>query len=376
MSRFVLLDMGDELGPATEHVLRTATAPVLVRLLDPPPPFRETQILHVHPRYDAAADGRAIVLARVGAGYCLKAPGEPAAPTGEILGRVVAIERGPVVVRLDRGLLSRLPVPWVTRAVEGLEVLARFRHPLTPPLFQGTADDSLVGVRDKYSRQAEVRAYSRIAAVGSEALELETIRRHVKPGGRVLDVGCGAGREALGFAREGFRVTAIDIAPGMIDAARANAARAGLAIDVRVQNVNDLDEPEGSYDGVYLAFSVLHHVPGRARRIEMLRRVGRALAADGALIVVVVYRGPRGLLSRSRLVDLLRCVGAWLPGRWRVSEPGDGYAREVSEASDPRQTVFFHDYASASDVRAEFEAAGFRADETAPGWWVCRRAHA
>src|SRR5262244_400491 len=115
MSRFVLLDMGDELGPATEHVLRTAAAPVLVRLLNPPPPFRETQILHVHPRHDARVGGRAILLARVGDGYQLQAP---TAPNADVLGRVVAIERGPVVVRLDRGLLSRLPVPWVIRAVE------------------------------------------------------------------------------------------------------------------------------------------------------------------------------------------------------------------------------------------------------------------
>src|SRR5262249_16875027 len=218
--------------------------------------------------------------------------------------------------------------------------------------------------------------YSRIAAIGSEALELETVRRHVKPGGRVLDVGCGAGREALGFARTGFRVTAIDIAPGMIAAARANAERPGLPIDVQVRDSPELNEPPGSYGGVYLAFSVLHHVPGRARRIDVLRRVRTALAADGALIAVVVYRGPRGLLSRSRLVDLLRRVGAWLPGRWQVSEAGDGYAREVSEASDPRQTVFFHDYPGTSEVRSEVEAAGFRAEETAPGWWVCRRADA
>jgi SAM-dependent methyltransferase len=372
MSRFVLLELGDELGPATEDALRRASAPVPLRLLDPPAPFREDQIVHVQPVPDAAVGARAILLCRAAAGYRLHGVGEAAAADGEVLGRVVAIERGPIVLRLDRGILSCLPAAWLTRVIDGLEVLARFRHPLTPPLFQGTAEDSLVGVRDKYSRAAEVRAYSRIAEVGSEALELETVQRYVKPGGRLLDIGCGAGREALGFARGGFRVTAIDIAPGMIVAARVNAERAGLAIDFRVQSVTELDDPPSSYDGAYLAFSVLHHIAGRARRIDALRRIRQALTTDGTLTLVVAYRGPRGLLSRSRVVDLLRRVAARVPGPWHVSEPGDGYAREVSDASDPRHAVFFHEYAGSREVRTELEAAGFRTQETAPGWWVCQ----
>ncbi len=63
--------------------------------------------------------------------------------------------------------------------------------------------------------------------------ELEIVERHVRPGGRLLDVGCGAGREAIGFARAGFRVVAIDLAPGMIEAARDHARREGLAIEFR-----------------------------------------------------------------------------------------------------------------------------------------------
>ena len=153
---------------------------------------------------------------------------------------------------------------------DGLEVLARLRHPLTPPLFLGSPAECLTRVRDKYSRAAEVRECSRLAALGLEPLELDIVRRHVAPGGRLLDVGCGAGRAALGFARAGFRVTAIDIAPRMIAAARAGAAREGLAIDFRVQSVTELNDPPNSYDGAYFAVS-LQHVPGRARRIDALR---------------------------------------------------------------------------------------------------------
>src|SRR5574337_357752 len=130
-----------------------------------------------------------------------------------------------------------------------------------------------------------------------------------------------------------------DIAPRMTEAARENARREGLAVTFRVQNAADLDDPPGSFDGVFWAGSY-HHVPGRALRVEALRRIARVLTPDGALILVVVYREV-GLISRSRLVDLLRKVGRGLLGTRRFSEPGDRYMREVSEASDPREPVFF-----------------------------------
>jgi len=50
----------------------------------------------------------------------------------------------------------------------------------------------------------------------------------LRPGFRVLDLGCGAGRYALEFARRAGHVTGIDISPKMIAHAEANAADAGL----------------------------------------------------------------------------------------------------------------------------------------------------
>ena len=115
------------------------------------------------------------------------------------------------------------------------------------------------------------------------------------------------------------------------------------------------------------------HVPGRARRIDALTRIGRALAPGGVLVLVVIYRGPRGILSRNRLVDVLRAAAGKLPGAWPVAEPGDGWMRDLSEASDPREPVFFHDFAGPEEVRREIEAAGFTATEVSRAWWICRR---
>jgi SAM-dependent methyltransferase len=371
MTRFMLLDRGEELSDATAEELRTASGPVRLRLLDSSPPFCEGQIVHVRPIARSEPGRRRIVLSRSAAGYALRLQGRVETASDEVLGQVVAIDRGLASVSLERSVWTRLPVRWVVRSIDALEVLGRLRHPLTPPLQVGQAEACLEAVRAKYDRVAEVRAYSRHARTGLDERERAMVERWVTAGGRLLDIGCGAGREALAFAREGFRVTAIDVAPRMIEAARRNAAEAGLAISFRVQSVTELDDPPGSFDGAYLPVS-LQHVPSRGRRIDALRRIGRALSPEGVLILWVQYCGPRSLFSRSRFVDALRRVAIRLPGPWPVSEPGDGYMREVSEASDPRAAIFFHRYAGPGEVASEVGAAGLSAEELAEGWWVCR----
>jgi SAM-dependent methyltransferase len=372
MTRLVRLDRGEELSPSRVQALTSSPVPVRLKLLDPFPPLRDRQIVHVLPSAGDPPRARALVLIRSGDRFRLAFRGDGSGTREEeILGRVVAIEQGSSIFSLERGLLALVPWRWLRPAVDVLEALERCRHPFTPSLYLGSPEACLAGVREKYNGEGEVRAYSRLTRTDLEGLERELLARHVKAGGRVLDIGCGAGREAVGFARAGFRVVAIDIAPRMVEAAKVNAEGEGLDITFRVQSVTDLDEPPGSFDGAYWAGSY-HHVPGRPLRTQALRRIMRALTPDGVLILMVMYRGRRGLLSRSRLVDLLRKVGSGLARTTGLSEPGDGCLREPSEASDPRETCFFHDFERPDEVRVELEAAGLRSEEVAPGWWVCR----
>ena len=52
----------------------------------------------------------------------------------------------------------------------------------------------------------------------------------VRPPGSWLEIGCGAGSDALWLARRGFRVTGIDIAPGAVAAGRERARARGVAV--------------------------------------------------------------------------------------------------------------------------------------------------
>jgi ubiquinone/menaquinone biosynthesis C-methylase UbiE len=104
------------------------------------------------------------------------------------------------------------------------------------------------------------------------------------PHASVVDLGCGTGSLSVLVASAGHSVVGVDIAPRMIEAARAKAAAA--AVDARF-SVADAAAPglaAGSFD-VVLARHVLWAMPDRdaalAEWTALLRPVGRLLLVEG-----------------------------------------------------------------------------------------------
>ncbi|HVU80479.1 MAG TPA: methyltransferase domain-containing protein, partial [Rhodanobacteraceae bacterium] len=78
------------------------------------------------------------------------------------------------------------------------------------------------------------------------------VRDEVPPGSRLLDLGCGTGLDAVEFARRGYRVTATDWSPRMVDRTRSLAARVAMPshVDTRHIGIHQLDQVEGEFDGI------------------------------------------------------------------------------------------------------------------------------
>lgn len=53
----------------------------------------------------------------------------------------------------------------------------------------------------------------------------------LRPGDRVLDMGCGTGRHAIALAQIGALVTGVDVSEGMLDQARQRASDAGVEVE-------------------------------------------------------------------------------------------------------------------------------------------------
>jgi SAM-dependent methyltransferase len=94
-------------------------------------------------------------------------------------------------------------------------------------------------------------------------------------GARVLDAGCGSGRDAKAFAQDGFRVSAFDASPEL--ASRAST-HCGFAVEVR--SFRDVDEVN-AYDGIWCCASLLHVAPEEMPGV--VSRLWRALAPGGVL---------------------------------------------------------------------------------------------
>jgi SAM-dependent methyltransferase len=97
--------------------------------------------------------------------------------------------------------------------------------------------------------------------------------------GRVLDVGCGAGRFMLWLRDRGHEVVGVDISPGAIEACRAR----GLT-DVHVMSVGQVSRRLGSFDTVLLLggnMALLGPWDRARRNLVRLRRV----ASPGARLL-------------------------------------------------------------------------------------------
>jgi SAM-dependent methyltransferase len=99
--------------------------------------------------------------------------------------------------------------------------------------------------------------------------------------GRVLDVGCGAGRAALALQERGHQVTAIDVSPGAVEVARDRGVD-----DARVVDVADVADEfgHGTFDTVLMLGNNFGLVGTAETAPDRLRGLA-TVATDGATLV-------------------------------------------------------------------------------------------
>ena len=100
--------------------------------------------------------------------------------------------------------------------------------------------------------------------------------------GDALDLGAGDGRNSAWLASRGWRVTAVDFSRVALDRGRALAARMGLEIDWREEDLLAWTPPTRAYDLVTLFFI---HLPPDERR-AVYARAAAAVCPGGTFLVV------------------------------------------------------------------------------------------
>ncbi len=123
------------------------------------------------------------------------------------------------------------------------------------------------------------------ATFGEASREIVELASRLPAGSRVLDMGCGEGRNALFVARRGFEVDAFDISEHGIDKLTAAAVKLGVGVNAWVEDMKSF-EFSRSYDLV-ISHGVLHLLAREewTRIIESMQ----AATKEGGVNVVAVF---------------------------------------------------------------------------------------
>jgi SAM-dependent methyltransferase len=128
------------------------------------------------------------------------------------------------------------------------------------------------GTVDYYDRNAD-RFEADTADLDMGALH-DRFLHHVRPGGRILDAGCGVGRDTLAFVERGFSVVAFDASAEMVRRARARLGGRAEVLQMCFEDVAWRD----TFDGIWACASLLHvpasTFPDVARRLAASLRPG------------------------------------------------------------------------------------------------------
>jgi 2-polyprenyl-3-methyl-5-hydroxy-6-metoxy-1,4-benzoquinol methylase len=157
---------------------------------------------------------------------------------------------------------------------------------------------------------------------------------HLAPG-RVLDLACGEGRNAVWLAEQGWQVTGIDFSEVAIERARRLADARRVSTEFVVGDVFAIPLEHARYDLVLIAYLQV----GPDQRSALLEMAVDALAPGGTLLLVAHdlrnltegYGGPSSasvLWTVEEATDVLRARGL-------VVERGEEVRREVEGAPGP-----------------------------------------
>lgn len=144
--------------------------------------------------------------------------------------------------------------------------------------------------RDWSELYEDVQRANDVVLADRKAAAVRFVAEHVRPGGRVLDAGCGAGPLAVELVGRGYYVHGVDVSEKMIAACGGNLRAGGFEAGSYDLTHGDVFEA-GFRDGEFDAVSALGFLQYQDDEVAALRELHRILAPGGVLFV----SGPTGI---------------------------------------------------------------------------------
>jgi len=115
------------------------------------------------------------------------------------------------------------------------------------------------------------RAYDEISRGVAEGIRHAVWRLAPKEGERILDIATGTGWTARHISRSGAKVTGVDIANGLLDAAKQISEEEDLSIDYQLGDAEQLPFPDDSFDAAASTFGIMFATNQEAAISELSR---------------------------------------------------------------------------------------------------------
>ncbi|MEP7215930.1 MAG: methyltransferase domain-containing protein [Anaerolineaceae bacterium] len=175
-------------------------------------------------------------------------------------------------------------------------------------------------VRSEDFRNLDSSGMAIDAIASMDELHLDPFITHLKrrsfelvgasPGAKILDVGCGAGDDAIAMARivrPGGAAAGVDLSEAMVVEARRRSQAAGLEIDFQVSSAAQLPYPNDWFDGVRCERTLQHVEDPEAVLMELVR----VLRPGGTVVAIDSDRGVFALDFAGWDADVEFRLGRW-----------------------------------------------------------------
>lgn len=221
------------------------------------------------------------------------------------------------------------------------------------PHVEGAAGADRVTARQRRVWSSRVDSWNDHGSAGlTKVTEAVLEAASVRPGDRVLDLGCGTGQLSLPMAAEGAEVLAVDISPAMVARLEEEATDLKGKLEARACPIEDLDLPAGSFDMVVSSYA-LHHLRD-GEKAEAVRKAFSWLRPGGRLLIADMMLG-RGASHADRVVVAAKVkvlVRMGPGGWWRIAKNAVRFTLRMQERPITMEAW-----------RTLFEKAGFEVDD-------------